>query len=60
MGAFDSYPVTVPEDCIFVLGDNRNRSKDSKHAELGFVPEDEVVGKVVFRIYPFSSFGTLN
>ena len=59
MGAFESYPVTVPQGCVFVLGDNRNRSKDSKHAELGFVPEDEIVGKVIFRIAPLSKFGTV-
>ncbi len=57
MGAFSSYPVTVPEGCVFVLGDNRNRSKDSKHAELGFVPEEEIVGKVVFRISPLKKIG---
>ena len=59
MGAFESYPVTVPEGCVFVLGDNRNRSKDSKHAELGFIPEDEIVGRVIFRIAPLSKFGTV-
>ncbi len=60
MGAFETYPINVPEGYIFVLGDNRNRSKDSKHSELGFVPEDEVVGKVIMRIYPFSDFGFIN
>ena len=57
MQAFEEYPIEVPEGSIFVLGDNRNRSKDSKHSELGFVPEEEVVGKVVMRIYPLSKFG---
>jgi signal peptidase I len=60
MGAFESYPVTVPQGCVFVLGDNRNRSKDSKHIELGFVPEEEIVGKVIFRISPLSKFGTVH
>lgn len=60
MGAFDTYPVNVPEGFVFVLGDNRNRSKDSKHSELGFVPEEEIVGKVIMRIYPFSHFGFVN
>ncbi|MDO5559144.1 MAG: signal peptidase I [Oscillospiraceae bacterium] len=59
MGAFDTYPVIVPQGYVFVLGDNRNQSKDSKHAELGFVPEDEIVGKVVYRIFPFDKLGTV-
>lgn len=57
-GAF-KYPIIVPEGYIFVLGDNRHVSKDSRHPEVGFVPVDDIVGKVVLRIAPFSSFGKI-
>lgn len=55
--AFDSYPVTVGEGKCFVMGDNRNNSLDSR--EIGLIPYEDVIGQVVFRIYPFSGIGTL-
>ena len=51
------YPVTVPENCVFVMGDNRMNSLDSRDSRVGFVPEEEILGKVSLRIFPFSSFG---
>lgn len=51
------YPITVEEGMVFVLGDNRMHSKDSRSSELGQVPFEAILGKSQLRIYPFSSIG---
>lgn len=54
-----SFPLTVEEGKIFVLGDHRNHSSDSRVAEIGQVDERCVVGRAVFRVLPFSDMGVL-
>ncbi len=45
-------PYTVPEDCYFMLGDNRENSRDSRYWNNTFVTFDEIVGKAVIRYFP--------
>lgn len=51
------FPLQVTEGCVFVLGDNRPISKDSRYADVGLIENENIIGKVRFRIYPFDEFG---
>ena len=55
----DYGPYQVPEDGYFMLGDNRNWSKDSRFWENTYVTREEVLAKAVFRYYPFDEIGTI-
>ncbi len=51
------FPLEVREGTVFVMGDNRPISKDSRTVEVGLIETDSIIGKVQFRIYPFDEFG---
>lgn len=60
------FPVTVPEGYFFAMGDNRGNSHDSRNSDVGsvdnsfgLIKNESVMGKALFRLWPFSSFGSL-
>lgn len=54
------FPYEVPEGAIFVLGDNRAISMDSRIKSIGCVESDQIVGKVVFRMWPMACMGIMH
>ena len=51
------YPYQVPDSKYFLMGDHRETSVDSRVSVVGCIPEEQIVGKIVFRVWPVSDFG---
>lgn len=52
-----AFPLTVDEGCIFVMGDNRNVSKDSRSTEIGLIDRREILGKAILLVFPGDNNG---
>jgi len=53
-------PYQVPDGTYFLVGDQRETSVDSRHSSVGCIPLDQIVGKIVYRVFPFEAFGTVD
>ena len=52
--------IIIPENKIFAMGDNREKSLDSRYEEVGLVKEKDIMGKVMIRLFPFNKIGTVS
>ncbi|MBR2534309.1 MAG: signal peptidase I [Erysipelotrichaceae bacterium] len=52
-------PYQVPESRVFVMGDHRSVSVDSRNTAIGCVADEQVVGKIIFRVWPLTGFGSV-
>ena len=54
-----AFPLTVGEGCLFVMGDNRNESKDSRNPEIGLIDTREILGKAIVLLFPGTDGGKI-
>ena len=53
------YPYQVPEGTYFLIGDQREVSVDSRHSSVGCISAEQIIGHIVYRVWPFEDFGTV-